>query len=53
MLALVLVLILAAALLGAGAAALTLWPIAVIALLGWSVGFVVRPGAGDGRRYYW
>jgi hypothetical protein len=51
MVALILFLILVAILFGAGFAVNLLWWIAIIALVLWLIGFMVRPG---GRRwYYW
>ncbi len=54
MIAILLALILVAILFGAGFALHTLWIIAVIALVLWLLGFMLRGGGGSGRRwYYW
>jgi hypothetical protein len=51
MVPLILFLILVAVLFGVGAAIHTLWIIAVIALVLWLLGFLLRPSGG--RWYYW
>jgi hypothetical protein len=57
MLPLLLVLLLALVLFGAGFALKALWIFAAIVLVVWLLGFVVRPkagaGAGRGRWYRW
>ncbi|MGW5001382.1 DUF5670 family protein [Streptomyces hydrogenans] len=53
MVALLLVLLLALLLFGAGFAFKALWWIAVIVLVLWLVGFVARPKGGTGRWYRW
>ncbi len=51
MIALLLFLVLIALLFGLGVAVHALWWIAVIALVVWLVGFMLRPSGG--RWYYW
>jgi hypothetical protein len=51
MVALILVLILIAILFGVGAAVHALWWIAIIALVLWLIGFLIRPHGS--RWYYW
>ncbi|MDT0440486.1 MULTISPECIES: hydrophobic protein [Streptomyces] len=53
MVPLILVLLLALILFGAGFALKALWWIAVIVLVVWLLGFVIRPGAGSGGRGRW
>ncbi|MET8135705.1 MULTISPECIES: hydrophobic protein [unclassified Streptomyces] len=53
MVPLLLVLLLALVLFGAGFAVKALWWIAVIVLVVWLVGFVARPGASGGSRGRW
>ncbi|MET8287099.1 hydrophobic protein [Streptomyces sp. NPDC048448] len=53
MVPLIVVLLLALLLFGAGFAVQALWWIAVIVLTVWLLGFVVRPGAAGGRRGRW
>lgn len=53
MVPLLLVLLLALVLFGAGFALKALWWIAVIVLVAWLLGFVVRPPARTGRRGRW
>ncbi|MFF3327487.1 hydrophobic protein [Streptomyces sp. NPDC002889] len=53
MVALLLVLLLALILFGAGFALKALWWIAVIVLVVWLLGFLVRPAGGGGRWYRW
>ncbi|MFD9716144.1 hydrophobic protein [Streptomyces sp. NPDC059076] len=53
MVPLVLVLLLVLLLFGAGFALEALWWLAVILLVVWVLGFVVRPGGGAGRRGRW
>ena len=54
MLAIVVALILVAILFGAGFAVHVLWWIAIIALVLWLLGFLMRGSGGGGRRwYYW
>ncbi|MET8968802.1 hydrophobic protein [Streptomyces hydrogenans] len=53
MVALLLVLLLALLLFGAGFAFKALWWIAVIVFVLWLVGFVARPKGGTGRWYRW
>ncbi|WP_029391115.1 hypothetical protein [Streptomyces xiaopingdaonensis] len=55
MIPLLLVLLLALILFGAGFAVKALWWIALVVLVVWLLGFVVRPGtgAGRGRWYRW
>ncbi|MEU1528747.1 hydrophobic protein [Streptomyces fagopyri] len=53
MVPLLVVLLLALLLFGAGFAVQALWWIAVIVLAVWLLGFVVRPGAAGGRRGRW
>lgn len=48
---LILFLLLVAILFGVGAAIHFLWIIAVVALILWLAGFLLRPGGG--RWYYW
>ncbi|KOV92979.1 MULTISPECIES: hypothetical protein [unclassified Streptomyces] len=53
MVPLLLVLLLALILFGAGFALKALWWIAIIVLVVWLVGFFVRPAGGGGRRGRW
>ncbi|ALC25315.1 hydrophobic protein [Streptomyces pristinaespiralis] len=53
MVPLLLVLLLALVLFGAGFALKALWWIAVIVLVVWLLGFVIRPAASGGRRSRW
>jgi hypothetical protein len=53
MLLVVLVLLLALALGGAGFAVHALWYIAAIVLVLWLLGFLIRPTAGSGARGRW
>ncbi|MFF5932400.1 hydrophobic protein [Streptomyces sp. NPDC012508] len=53
MVPLLLVLLLALVLFGAGFAVKVLWWIAAIVLVLWLLGFVVRPRGGTGRWYRW
>ncbi|MFE9404830.1 hydrophobic protein [Streptomyces sp. NPDC006530] len=53
MVPLLLVLLLALILFGAGFALKALWWVAVIVLVVWFVGFVARPKGGSGRWYRW
>jgi hypothetical protein len=53
MVPLLLVLLLALLLFGAGFAVKALWWIAVIVLVVWALGFVMRPAAGAGKRGRW
>ncbi|MFK3733764.1 hydrophobic protein [Streptomyces sp. NPDC088090] len=53
MVPLLLVLLLALLLFGAGFAVKALWWLAVIVLVLWLVGFVARPKGGTGRWYRW
>ncbi|MER7918561.1 MULTISPECIES: hydrophobic protein [unclassified Streptomyces] len=53
MVPLLLVLLLALILFGAGFALKALWLIAVIVLVVWLVGFVARPKGGSARWYRW
>ncbi|MFI8348185.1 DUF5670 family protein [Streptomyces sp. NPDC085596] len=53
MVPLILVLLLALILFGAGFALKALWWIAVIVLVVWLVGFFVRPSGSGGRRGRW
>ncbi|MEU6465650.1 hydrophobic protein [Streptomyces sp. NPDC046976] len=53
MVPLILVLLLALILFGAGFALQALWWIAVIVLVLWLLGFVVRPSGSGGRRGRW
>ncbi|MFJ6614093.1 DUF5670 family protein [Streptomyces sp. NPDC091289] len=53
MVPLLLVLLLALVLFGAGFAVKALWWIAVIVLVLWIVGFFARPAASGGRRGRW
>ncbi|HCA86011.1 MAG TPA: hydrophobic protein [Streptomyces sp.] len=53
MVPLLLVLLLALVLFGAGFALKALWWIAVIVLVLWLVGFFVRPAAAGGKRGRW
>lgn len=50
---LLLVLLLALILFGAGFALKALWWIAVVVLVVWLLGFVIRPAATGGRRGRW
>ncbi|WP_329467953.1 hydrophobic protein [Streptomyces sp. NBC_01431] len=50
---LLLVLLLALILFGAGFAPKALWWVAIIVLMVWLVGFVARPKGGSGRWYRW
>ncbi|WP_129768294.1 hydrophobic protein [Streptomyces sp. L-9-10] len=49
----VLVLLLALVLFGAGFALKALWWIAVVVLIVWVLGFVIRPAAHGGKRGSW
>lgn len=49
----ILVLLLALLLFGAGFALKALWWIAVVVLVVWLLGFVIRPTAGGGKRGRW
>ncbi|MCT9089908.1 hydrophobic protein [Streptomyces sp. ASQP_92] len=53
MVPLLLVLLLALILFGAGFALKALWWIAVIVLVVWLVGFIARPKSGSARWYRW
>jgi hypothetical protein len=53
MVPLLLVLLLALILFGAGFALKALWWIALIVLVLWLIGFLVRPAGGGGRWYRW
>ncbi|MEU3185746.1 hydrophobic protein [Streptomyces sp. NPDC006923] len=53
MVPLILVLLLALILFGAGFALKALWWIAIIVLVVWLIGFVVRPTSGGGKRGRW
>ncbi|OAR22758.1 hydrophobic protein [Streptomyces sp. ERV7] len=53
MVPLLVVLLLALLLFGAGFALQVLWWVAVVVLVLWLVGFVARPAAGSGRRGRW
>ncbi|MFJ4961320.1 hypothetical protein EES43_09520 [Streptomyces sp. ADI96-02] len=53
MVPLLLVLLLALVLFGAGFALKALWVIAAIVLVLWLVGFVARPKGGNSRWYRW
>ncbi|MDQ1040942.1 energy-coupling factor transporter transmembrane protein EcfT [Streptomyces sp. V3I8] len=53
MVPLILVLLLALLLFGAGFALKILWWVAVVVLVVWLLGFVVRPNASGGRRGRW
>ncbi|MFD3807792.1 hydrophobic protein [Streptomyces sp. NPDC058611] len=53
MVPLLLVLLLALILFGAGFALKALWWIAIIVLVVWLVGFVARPKGSSGRWYRW
>ncbi|AYG78714.1 hypothetical protein DWB77_00822 [Streptomyces hundungensis] len=53
MVPLLLVLLLALILFGAGFALKALWWIAVIVLVVWLVGFIARPKSGNARWYRW
>ncbi|MEV6796310.1 hydrophobic protein [Streptomyces sp. NPDC051320] len=53
MLPIILVLLLALILFGAGFALKALWWIAVIVLVVWLLGFVIRPTSGGGKRGRW
>ncbi|MFG2651932.1 hydrophobic protein [Streptomyces sp. NPDC048436] len=53
MVPLLIVLLLALILFGAGFALKALWWIAVIVLAVWLIGFVVRPKGGSARWYRW
>ncbi|MFB7244149.1 hydrophobic protein [Streptomyces populi] len=48
-----LVLLLALILFGAGFALKALWWVAVVVLVVWALGFVIRPAANGGRRGRW
>ncbi|MFI0966513.1 hydrophobic protein [Streptomyces sp. NPDC021080] len=48
-----LVLLLALILFGAGFALKALWWVAVIVLIVWALGFVIRPGTSSGDRGRW
>ncbi|MEV7617691.1 hydrophobic protein [Streptomyces sp. NPDC089799] len=53
MVALLLVLLLALILFGAGFAVKVLWWLALAVLVLWLLGFVARPAGGRGRWYRW
>ncbi|MER7927271.1 hydrophobic protein [Streptomyces sp. NPDC096057] len=53
MVPLLLVLLLALILFGAGFALKALWFVAIIVLVVWLVGFIARPKGGSGRWYRW
>ncbi|MEV0096844.1 hydrophobic protein [Streptomyces sp. NPDC050738] len=53
MVPLILVLLLALLLFGAGFALKALWLIAVVVLVVWLLGFVIRPAASGGRKGRW
>ncbi|MFI1102083.1 hydrophobic protein [Streptomyces melanogenes] len=53
MVPLLVVLLLALLLFGAGFALQALWWVALVVLVLWLVGFVARPAAGGGRRSRW
>ncbi|MFI6350076.1 hydrophobic protein [Streptomyces sp. NPDC050560] len=53
MVALLVVLLLALILFGAGFAVQALWWIAVVVAVVWLLGFVIRPAASGGRRGRW
>ncbi|MBK3576695.1 hydrophobic protein [Streptomyces sp. MBT65] len=53
MVPILLVLLLALILFGAGFALKALWWIAVIVLIAWVLGFVIRPTASGGKRGRW
>lgn len=53
MLPIILVLLLALLLFGAGFALKALWWIAIIVLVVWLLGFVIRPTSGGGKRGRW
>ncbi|MFE7166662.1 hydrophobic protein [Streptomyces sp. NPDC001663] len=53
MVPLLLVLLLALILFGAGFALKILWWVAIVVLVLWLVGFVARPKGGSGRWYRW
>lgn len=53
MVPILLVLLLALILFGAGFALKALWWIAVIVLVVWALGFVIRPAGSGGRRGRW
>ncbi|WP_393059556.1 hydrophobic protein [Streptomyces sp. LN549] len=53
MVPIILVLLLALLLFGAGFALKALWWIAIVVLVVWLLGFVVRPTSGSGKRGRW
>ena len=53
MVPILLVLLLALILFGAGFALKALWWVAVVVLIVWALGFVIRPAANGGRRGRW
>lgn len=53
MVPLLLVLLLALILFGAGFALKILWWVAIVVLVLWLIGFVARPKGGSGRWYRW
>ncbi|MGW6861995.1 hydrophobic protein [Streptomyces xanthophaeus] len=53
MVPLLLVLLLALILFGAGFAVKVLWWVAIAVLILWLIGFVARPKGGSGRWYRW
>ncbi|MGX1548108.1 hydrophobic protein [Streptomyces adustus] len=53
MIPLLLVLLLALILFGAGFAVKILWWVALAVLVLWLIGFVARPSGGSGRWYRW
>jgi hypothetical protein len=53
MVAILLVLLLALALGGAGFALHVLWYAAIVVFVLWLIGFLVRPSGGGGRWYRW
>ncbi|MET7571786.1 hydrophobic protein [Streptomyces sp. NPDC005492] len=53
MIPLLLVLLLALILFGAGFAVNVLWWIAIVVIVLWVIGFVARPRGGGGRWYRW
>ncbi|WP_328328505.1 MULTISPECIES: hydrophobic protein [unclassified Streptomyces] len=53
MIPILLVLVLAVILFGAGFAVQALWWIAAIVLVVWLLGFVIRPAASGGKRSRW
>ncbi|THA31333.1 hydrophobic protein [Streptomyces sp. A1277] len=53
MVPIILVLLLALILFGAGFALKALWWIAIIVLIVWLLGFVIRPTSGGGKRGRW